>query len=248
MPVAPVGPRAASIESAARREIARSRSSPSARCQATPAWIRWPKQYSSWPNWRSLYSRPGREDLDERVQVAVVALGRGDRVDRLVGHRGHVGIPGPAELPGRPLEPLVDVRVEERERPIEHDAEGLVLATGTRGEAQVVQVARLDELAEDVRQGLLAVQPEPLGPEPARDPPRPDRPAGADDRWRRPTAGPTRWDARRGRARRRGRSWACSAGRREYEREHTIASAAAARNRRARGAGHLTAPVSRPDT
>ena len=110
-----------------------------------------------------------REDLDERVQVPVLALGRRDRVDRLVGHRRDTRIPGPAELPGDPLEPLVHVRVEERERPIEHDAEGLVLATCTRGEAQVVQVARLDELAEDMRQRLLAVHAHPFVPQPTRD-------------------------------------------------------------------------------
>ena len=55
---APPGPSARSTASAARRAMASSRSSPSARCQATAAWMRWPTQYSSWPQARSWNGSP----------------------------------------------------------------------------------------------------------------------------------------------------------------------------------------------
>ena len=48
------GPSAASTWAATRVAIASNRSSPSARCQATAAWMRCPKQYSSWPHSRSV--------------------------------------------------------------------------------------------------------------------------------------------------------------------------------------------------
>ena len=50
---------------------------------------------------------PGAPGPDgEGVEVAVVALRRGDEVDRLVGHRGDPVVPRPPELPGHALQPL----------------------------------------------------------------------------------------------------------------------------------------------
>ena len=113
---------------------------------------------------------PRRQDLDERVEVAVVSLRRGDEVDRLVGHGRDAVVPRPPELPAHALEPLVDVRVEERERPVEHDPERAVApGRGPGREPEVLEVAGLDQLLEGVRQRPLAVRTQPLGPEAAGD-------------------------------------------------------------------------------
>ena len=163
------GPR--STESAARRATPSSRSSPSARCHATAAWTRWPMQYSSWPELQVAVLAPGREHLDERVEVAVLALRGRDGVDRLVGHRGDARVPRPPELPADALEPLVDVRVEERERPVEHDPERPVAARRrARGEPEVLERADVRPAARNacgsVRSRFVR---EPLGPEAAGD-------------------------------------------------------------------------------
>ncbi len=54
------------------------------------------------------------DDLDVGVEVAVRALRRSHRVDRLVGGRGEGRVVFAAELPADRLEPLVRVRIEER--------------------------------------------------------------------------------------------------------------------------------------
>ena len=169
MPVAPVGPRAASTESAALQAIVSRRSS---RRRAVPRDRRLdqvPDAVQLVAELEILVLAAGCHDLDERVQVAVVALRGRDRLDRLVRHPRDVRVRGAAELPGDALEPLVDVRVEERERPVEHDPDGPVVAARARGEAHVHEIAGLDELVEHVRQRPLAVHAQAVGPEPAGD-------------------------------------------------------------------------------
>ena len=97
------------------------------------------------------------DDLDEGVDVAVVALGPGDGRDRLVRRGREVGVASPAELPADGLEPLVDVRVQERERLVEHHADGPVRTRRAGREPEVVQGAGLRQLLEPVRDRALAV-------------------------------------------------------------------------------------------
>ncbi|CAM5650614.1 hypothetical protein SGRIM119S_03971 [Streptomyces griseorubiginosus] len=75
-------------------------------------------------------------ELEPRVEVAVVLLGRGHKGDDAVDVGGERLVLALTELPGGGLQPLVDVRVHERVGTLE-------LALGrARGEPQVVQVAR----------------------------------------------------------------------------------------------------------
>ena len=169
MPVAPVGPRAASTRVGG---LAGDREQPVVAQRAVPRDRRLdqvPDAVQLVAELEILVLPAGRDDLDERVQVAVVALRGLDRLDRLVGHPRDVRVRSAAELPGDALQPLVDVRVEERERPVEHDPDGLVVAAGARGEAHVHEVAELDQLVEHVRQRPLAVHAQAVGPEPAGD-------------------------------------------------------------------------------
>ena len=133
------------------------------------------------------------EHLDERVQVAVVALRSGDEVDRLVRGAADVVVPGPAELPARRLEPLVDVRVEEGERALEHHPERAVAIGREVGrEPEVVQRSGCLELRVSVRDRPRAIDLQPIRPEATGDAnvaeaERPERPVRA-----------TRWLDRRG--------------------------------------------------
>ncbi len=109
------------------------------------------------------------DDLDERVEVAVVTLGLGDGRDRLVRRGRKVGFASPAELPADRLEPLVDVRIEERERLVEHHADGPVRTRRAGREPEVVQGAGLRQLLEPVGDRALAIAPQALLPEPVRE-------------------------------------------------------------------------------
>src|SRR6185369_4793689 len=103
------------------------------------------------------------QDLDERVEVAVRALGGLDEPDRLVGHRLDPRVRRPPQLPAGALEPLVDVGVEERERLVEHDPERAVaVARELCREAEVLERAGGLELLEPGGDRRLAVDPGPL--------------------------------------------------------------------------------------
>ncbi len=110
----------------------------------------------------------GREDLDEAVDVAVGALRSPDEVDGQVGRARQFGVRRPTKLPTDGLEPLVHVRVEEREDRVEHHPERLVAALGPGRELEVVEVAGALELGEAVRDRPLPIDPGAIRPEPAR--------------------------------------------------------------------------------
>jgi hypothetical protein len=125
------------------------------------------------------------EDLDERVDVAVGPLRAGDQVDRLVGGSGERRLRLPAQLPPHRLEPLVRVRVEKRERAIEHEPERFVLTRRVpRRQSEVVEIAGPVELLEPMREGPLPVDAEPLTPEAPRHLAGGDGPQGRDRRAR----------------------------------------------------------------
>ena len=116
---------------------------------------------------------PGSQDLHEGVEVAIRPLGGHDEPDGLIGHLADGGIPRSAELPASPLEPLVDVRVEEGKRLVEHEPESPIAVAGrrgTRGEREVVQGAGAPELLVTGGDGPLAIGRQPVRPEAPRDP------------------------------------------------------------------------------
>ena len=112
------------------------------------------------------------QDLDEGVDVPVGPLRGGHQVDGLVRHRADPVVPLATQLPPGGFEPLVDVRVQERERLVEHQAERPVPLTPIRragGQLEVVERSRASQLLETGGDRALAVRLQPVRPEPAGD-------------------------------------------------------------------------------
>ena len=112
----------------------------------------------------------GRDDLDIRVQVTVLALGTLDQADDLVRGSGQDPVPFPPELPADGLEPLVHVGVEEREDDPGRLAERAIPAMGAGRQRQVRQVPGEAQLLEPVRDRALPVRAQALRPEAASHP------------------------------------------------------------------------------
>ncbi len=111
----------------------------------------------------------GRDDLDEGVEVAVRPLRVRDEGDDLVGGAGEAATRPPPELPADRFEPLVDVRIEEREDRADALADRAIASLGAGGEMQVPEVPGALELGEPMRDRPLAVRPHALRPQAAAD-------------------------------------------------------------------------------
>ena len=109
---------------------------------------------------------PRGDHLDIGVDVAVGPLGRLDHGDRLVGGTPQGGIIAVAQLPAGRLEPLVDIAIEEGQVEADFEAERVVATRSARREPKVGEVARPFELLEAMGQRSLAVDPQPVRPEP----------------------------------------------------------------------------------
>src|SRR6478735_7247398 len=109
--------------------------------------------------------RAARQWWDPHPHRATGSVRPGEVWDRAA----EIRIGRAAQLPTDRVEPLVDVRVEEREDQPERLTERLVVTLLAGGQPRVGDVAGADQLLEAVGDRPVQVDPKTVGPEPAPD-------------------------------------------------------------------------------